>query len=100
MDPVHQDIKLIIAEKYQRHPSHKSLDTEMDLMLVEFVSALSCLVDDTYNSLLSGGNFNEYVWWINTRVIRSMSEDYLDIDRANPTCTYFGSDPHRRSTLL
>ena len=47
LDPVHQDIKLIIAEKYQRHPSHKSLDTEMDLMLVEFVSALACWVDDT-----------------------------------------------------
>ena len=43
LDPVHRDIKLIIAEQYQRHPSLKAIATNMDLRLVEFVSALVSL---------------------------------------------------------
>ena len=72
----------------------------MALGLVEFVSALVRWVDDTYQYLLAGGNFNEYVWWITTRVIRSIFEDYLAPARATSTRTLFGSDPHFWSTIV
>ena len=100
MDPVHRDIKLIITEQYQCHPYLKALDTEMALILVEFVSALVCWVDYTYEYLISGGNAKEYMLWITTRVTRSIFEDYLDPNRDTSIRTYFGSDPHRRSTLV
>ena len=98
--PVHRDINLIIADQYQRHLYIKELVTEMALRSVEFVSALFRWVGDAYESLLAGGNSKEKFWWVTTRVIRSIFEDYLDPDRATPTCTSFGSDPHRRSTLV
>ena len=100
LDLVQRDIKLIIAEQYQRHPSLKALATEMDIRSVEFVSALFRWVDYTYESLLAGGNVKEYVWWITTRAIRSIFEYYMAPARATPTRTSFGSDPHRRSTLV
>ena len=70
LDPVHRYIKLIIMEQYQRPPSLKALDTEMALRSVEFVSYLVRWVDDTYESLLAGGNAKEGVWCITTRGIR------------------------------
>ena len=100
LDPLHRDIKLIIAEQYQNHPSLKALDIDIALSLVEFVSDLVRWVDYTYNSLLAVGNVKEYVWWITTRVIRSIFEDYLDPARSNPTRTSSGSDPHFWSTLV
>ena len=100
MYPVHRDIKLIIAEKYNHHPSLTALAIDMALRLVEFVSDLVHWVDDTYESLLAGGNAKEGVWWITTRVIRSIFEDYLAPSRATPTRTSFGSEPHRRNTLM
>ena len=100
MDPVHWDIKLIIAEQYQCHPYLKALATEMALRSVEFVSDLVRWVDDTYESLHDGCNVKEYVWWITARVIISIFEDYLTPARATPTRTFFGSDTHRRRTLV
>ena len=70
VDPIHGDIKLIISEQCQRHPSLKALSTDMALVYVEFFLPLVHWFDDTYDSLLYGGNINEDVWWINTRVIR------------------------------
>ena len=100
LDPVHQDIKLIIAEQYQRHPSLKSLATEMDIRSVEFVSALVSWVDYIYKSLLAGGNVKEYVWCITTRAIRSIFEYYMAPARDTPTRTSFVSEPHICSTLV
>ena len=100
LDLVQRDIKLIIAEQYHRHPSLKALATEMALRSVEFVFALVRWVDGTYYSLLAGGNIKEDVWWITTRVIRSIFEGYLAPARDTPTRTSFVSDPHRRSTLV
>ena len=57
LDTIHQDIKLIIAEQYQRHPSLRELVIEMDLRSVEFVLFLVHWIDYTYDSLLDGGNF-------------------------------------------
>ena len=91
LDPVHRYIKIIVADQYQSPPSLKSLTTEMVPSSVEFVSALVLWVDDTYESLLSGGNFKEVVLLITTRVIRSIFEDYMVPARANP---------HRRITLV
>ena len=51
LDTVHRYIKLFIGDKYQRHLALKSLATEMDLRLVEFVLVLFCCVDDKYMSL-------------------------------------------------
>ena len=92
--------KLIIAEKHLRCPYLKELATEMALNLVECVSVLVRWVDDTFKSLLSGGNVKEYVWWITTRVIISIFEDYMYPYRYTPTRTSFRSDPHRRITLV
>ena len=100
MDPVHRDIKLIIMDQYQSHMSLKGLATEMDLRLVEFVSVLVRWVDDIFESLFDEVNGKEDVWWIATRVIRSIFEDYLAPYWDNPTRTYFGSDTHRRSNLV
>ena len=72
----------------------------MALRSVEFVSDLVRWVDDTYESLLTGGNFKENVWWITTRVIISILEDYLARDSSTPTHTSFESDPHRWRTLV
>ena len=72
----------------------------MALRSVEFFSALVRWFDDTYESLLYGVNFKENVWWITTRVIRSIFEYYLEPDRDTPMRTSFGSDPHRRGTLV
>ena len=72
----------------------------MGIRLVEFVSSLVYWVDDTYESLLLGFNSKEDMWWITTRVIISIFEDYLDPARYTTTRTSFESYPHRRSTLL
>ena len=62
LDPVHQDIRLILAEKYQCHPYLKELATEMDLRSVEFVLSLVRWVYNKYESLLPGGYIKEDVW--------------------------------------
>ena len=97
---IHCDIKLIPAEKYQRHPYLKVLATEMSLRQVQFVSALIRWVDGTYESFLAGGNVKEDVWWITTMAIRLIFGEYLDPARTTPTRTSFGSYPHRRITLV
>ena len=69
LDTLHQYTKLIITNKYQHHLSLKALSKEMALRLIEFFSALVCWFDDTYESLIAGGNVKEDVWWITSRVI-------------------------------
>ena len=100
MDPVHRDIKLIIAEQYQNNPYIKALDKEIDLRLVELVSALARWIDDKYESLLYGGNIKEDVWCITIRVIISTFEYYLAPARDNTTRTYYESDPYCWNTLV
>ena len=73
---------------------------EMALSSVEFFSDLVYWVDDTFESLLDGRTVKEDVWWITTRVIRSIFEDYISPDTVTPTHTSFGSYTHRRSTLV
>ena len=97
---MHRVIQLTTKEKYQHHLSLKKLATEMALRLVDFISSLLYWVDDKYEYLIDVGNYKEYVWWITTRVTRTIFEDYLAPDRATPIRTYFRSDPHRRSTLV
>ena len=73
---------------------------EIDLRLVELVSALVRWIDDTYESLLAGGNIKEYVWCITIRVIRSTFEYYLAPARDNTTRNSYESDPYRWNTLV
>ena len=40
------------------------------------------------------------MWWVTTRAIISIFEDYLDLDRATPTPTFFRSYPHLWSNLV
>ena len=56
LDTIHRYMKVITPEKYQRHPYLTALANDMALRSVEFVSELSRWVDDTYESLLDGGN--------------------------------------------
>ena len=56
LDPFHWDIKMIIAIQYQSYSPIRALATEMVLKAVELISALFRCIDDTYESLLSGGN--------------------------------------------
>ena len=100
MDPMHHNTNLIIAEQYQCHPPIMALDMEMDLMYVDFVSALAHWVDDMYDYLIVGRNAEEDMWWITTRVIRSIFEEYMAPYRATPTRTSFGSYPHCWSTMV
>ena len=72
LDPVHWYIKMVISVQYQPYPHIRALDTAMALKALEFISALVRWIDDTYESLLVGGNTKEDVWRITTRVIRSV----------------------------
>ena len=75
LDPVHQDINIIITMKYQSYPPLRPMTTEMALKNISFISAIVRWIDDNYESLQEGGNTKEDVWWIATRVIRSIFED-------------------------
>ena len=77
LDQVHQDISLIIELAYNEFPSIAALANVIVLKSVEFVSAFVRWMDDTFESLTAGGNLKEDVWWITTKVMRSIFEDYL-----------------------
>ena len=59
LDPIHRDIKIIIAMKYQPSPPLRAMATEMALKTVKFISILVRWIDDTYESLLVGVNMKE-----------------------------------------
>ena len=100
MDQVHQDIYLIIELAYNEFPSIAALANVIVLKSVEFVSACVRWMDDTFESLTAGGNLKEDVWWITTKVMRSIFEDYLAPARATPITTSFESDLFRKCTML
>ena len=100
LEPVHQDMKIIIAIQYQPYPPLRDLATEMALKVVKFISALFKWIVDTYKSLLAGGIIKEDVWWITTQVIRSSFKDYPDLECSAAAKTSFDSDYQLRSTLI
>ena len=100
LDQVHQDIALIIELAYNEFPTIAALANVILLKSVEFVSAFVRWTDDTFESLTAGGNLKEDVWWITTKVMRSIFEDYLAPARATPTTTSFESDLFRKCTML
>ena len=61
LDPVHWDINMIIAMQCQPHPPLRALTTEVALQAITFISALVMWIDDTYESILEGGNIKEDV---------------------------------------
>ena len=72
----------------------------MSFKAVKFISALVRWTDNTHESFLEGGNTEKDVWWIKTRFIISIFEDYLDPERSTSAKTSFDSDSQRRSTLI
>ena len=86
--------------KYHPYPLLRTLTTEMTLKSVEFISALVTWIDDTYESLLVGGNIKEDVRWITFRFVRSIFEDYLAPARSKAAKTFFDSDSQRQITLI
>ena len=72
----------------------------MTLKAIGFISTLVRWIDDTYELLLAGGNVKEDVWWITTRVIRSIIEDYRSPARSTVAKTSFDPDSQRQSTLV
>ena len=99
-DSVHQDIKMIIAMQYQSYPPVRSLDTEMALKAVEFISVLVRWIDDNHESLLAVGNIKKYVWWITNQFIRFIFEDYLAPVRSTEAKTSFNSYFQCQNTLI
>ena len=74
---VHQDISLIIELAYNEFPAITALANVILLKSVEFVSVFVHWIDNTFESLTAGGNLKEDVWWITTKVMMSIFEDYL-----------------------
>ena len=100
LDQVHQEVALIIEIAYQDHPALAALANSILLKSVEFAASFVRWTDDTYENLTAGGNLKEDVWWITTKVMRSIFEDYLSPARATPTTTTFESDLFRKCTML
>ena len=91
---------MIIEMKYHTYLPLSSLATETALKAIRFISALFRWVDDTYKSLLAGGNIKEGFWWITTRFIRSIFEDYLAPERSTSARTSFDSNSQCQRTLI
>ena len=100
LEQVHHEVALIIELAYCDYPSLAALANAILLKSVEFASSFVRWTDDTYENLTAGGNLKEDVWWITTKVMRSIFEDYLSPARATPTTTTFESDLFRKCTLL
>ena len=100
LDPVYLDIKIIIEMQYHTYPTLRDLTTEIALKSVEFISALFRWIDDTYKSFLAGGKIKEDVWWITTRFIRYIFQDYLAPAHSTAANTSFSSKSQRRNTLI
>ena len=69
----------------------------MALKAVKLIYVISRWIDDTYDSLLVGGNIKEDVWWITTRVMSYVYEDYLYLARSTANETYFDAYSQCRS---
>ena len=53
---MHLDIKMIITMQYHSYPPLRALTTEITLRAIKFISTLVMWIDDTYESLIAGGN--------------------------------------------
>ena len=100
LEQVHQEVRLIIELAYQDFPALSALANTILLKSIEFAASFVRWTDDTYESLTAGGNLKDDVWWITTKVMRSIFEDYLAPARATPTTTSFESDLFRKCIML
>ena len=92
VDLFHWDINIIITMKYQYCPPLRALATAMLLEAVEIISDIFRWVEYTYKLLLTEVNVKEDIWWITTRIIRSIFEYYLSPSRSTSAKTSFDSD--------
>ena len=86
--------------KYQYCPPLRALATAMLLEAVEIISDIFRWVEYTYKLLLTEVNVKEDVWWITTRIIRSIFEYYLSPSRSTAAKTSFDSDYCYQITLI
>jgi hypothetical protein len=66
----------------------------------EFIRKFVPWVDDTYAQLKEGGNTPEDVWWLITRVVRAIFEEYLAPMRSTPINSGFRDSGTESSTMI
>ena len=99
LEQVHQELALIIELAYQEFPALAALANVILLTYMDFAASFVRWTDDTYKNL-TGDNLKEDVWWITTKVMRSIFEDYLSPACATPTTTSFESNLFQKCTML
>ena len=97
---VEKDIRAVIDHEYGNYPELKNKAREMSMESKAFISALISWVDDTHTELTDAGNPAEDVWWIITRVLRAIFEEYFAPARLTSTKTKFASHGHQAATLI
>ena len=97
---VQGDVESIIREQYGHLQELSAIANRMLIKSIDFVSQFIRWIDDTYAILLAGGNPSGDCWWLITRVIRCVFEDYLAPKRLTPTKTKYSSSLHQASVLI
>ena len=95
---VERDIKAVIQLHYEGDLA--IMATKMLDVSISFISRFILWVDDTQSVLVAGGNQTSDVWWILTRVMRAIFEDYFAPARATPTRTRYRTHNHQASVIL
>ena len=71
----------LVTQLYQHQPRVKHLANEVLQKSIDFLLGLITWVDDTHDSLVNGGQKTEDVWWIISKVLKSIFEDFLSVNR-------------------
>ena len=71
----------LINQLYQTHPEVKHLANEVLQKSIDFLLGLVAWVDDTHDTLVNGGQKSDDVWWIISKVIRTIFEDFMSVNR-------------------
>ena len=72
----------IIESTYSDFPEIRLLAAEVKQKSSTFIRSLDTWIEATYDNLVSGGQDSKDVWWIITKVMRSLFEDCLSKQRA------------------
>ena len=98
IEAVERDIKAVIKLHYQGDLA--VMATKMLDVSISFIGHFIQWVDDTQSVLVAGGNQTSDVWWILTRVMRAIFEDYFAPAHATPTRTRYRGHNHQASVIL
>jgi len=97
---VRSDVRTIIDNAYGDYPDLHSLARNVFDSSENLLNALVRYVDDTYKSLVAGGNGRADIWHLLTKIIRSLFEEGLAPHRSTPTGTSFSSKSSRSSIMI